>query len=143
MCAGAMLLAKGIKWLLFALYLPENFKALLTPILSGSMPDALAIMLMVGFGLSLGYAKGKTVLAKAAGKMAARIHSFAGPIPIHQIFPVRFYLLIAVMVGLGISIRFLPYVDMRGIIDVAIGSALIVGSAFYLRTALVTHKDKT
>jgi hypothetical protein len=44
--------------------------------------------------------------------------------------------LIGAMVGLGVTLRFLPIpVDLRGFIDTAVGSALVNGAMLYFHIA--------
>ncbi len=131
---GSMLLAKGIKWLIMAVYLPSAAPSLF---ISYFNSEVLALIVAITLSFAIGFAKGVTVLKKAAEKMISRAHSFSGRIPLTKVFPVRFYILIAGMMGLGFLMKMMPFFDVRGIIDVTVGSALILGSSYYFKAALV------
>jgi hypothetical protein len=53
-----------------------------------------------------------------------------------QIYSPTYYLLIGIMIGLGLSLKIfgLP-IDIRGLVDVTIGAALINGAMLYFRSA--------
>jgi hypothetical protein len=125
---GLMLLAKGL-----------NFIILGT---GDSGKDTLAVGL-VATSLLVGFFKGRFVLVKSAKRILARIASKPNPFPLSQLYPLSYYLIILSMVALGVSIRFLPIpVEVRGAIDVAIGSALMNGSLFYFREAIALSKKR-
>lgn len=64
-----------------------------------------AIALAAGLGLVIGFAKGRFVLSKTARKNKNRIAELPDPVKPWQVFSVKFYPLIAVMMGMGIGIR--------------------------------------
>jgi hypothetical protein len=74
---------------------------------------------LVGLGIALGALKYRFVLSKTAKRMAS------------QPFRLRDLLLIGVMMGLGYLLRFFPD-PVRGVIDVAVGFALIRSSFMIL-----------
>jgi hypothetical protein len=93
-------------------------------------------ILLLTAALFIGFVKGRFVLKKTADKGVKRILSFPNPARLTQIYDAKYYLLIGLMVCLGISIKFLGISnDIRGFIDVAIGSALVNGSMSYFRHA--------
>jgi hypothetical protein len=123
---GLMLLAKGLKFL----------------VLGGQVPgkEQLVLFLIVG-ALIVGFLKGRFVLAKTVKRVVGRIETKPNPFPFSGLYPVSYYLLILGMVLLGVSMRFLPIaVEIRGAIDVAIGSALMNGALAYFRTAMAGLK---
>jgi hypothetical protein len=94
----------------------------------------LAIIVLVVIALLVGYFKGRYVLGKSAKKGVDRIRSFPNPAPLKSIYSAKYYLLLAAMMGLGISIKYMGLSnDIRGWIDTTIGSALINGAMIYFR----------
>lgn len=94
-------------------------------------------LLLVIFGLFVGYLKGRYVLGKSASNGVARILRLPNPVSILRIYNAKYYLLLGAMIGIGISIKYLGLPnDVRGIIDVTIGSALINGAIIYFKLAL-------
>ena len=91
-------------------------------------------VLTITLSLLLGYFKGKKVLAKSAVRQIKRIESLPNPASIKYLYSKGYYFLIALMILLGVSMRFLPItLDTRGAIDITIGSALINGAMLYFR----------
>jgi len=98
-----------------------------------------AALVIVAIGLVIGFFKGKFVLGKSAKRGIERIHSFPNPTALSNIYSAKYYILLGLMVGLGMSIKYLGVpTDVRGLVDVAIGSALINGSMFYFRACATT-----
>ena len=104
----------------------------------------MAALFFVVVGLGIGYFKSKMIFAKTVRKSVERILSFAPPIHLSKMYSVRYCLLLAAMVLLGISFKYFGFPhDVRGLVDVAIGSALINGAMIYMRSALsVRDKEK-
>jgi hypothetical protein len=91
---------------------------------------------LIAIGLLIGFVKGRFVLSKTVNRVVGRIRHLALPIRASQVYAPSYWILISSMVLLGMVIRFLPIpVDARGLIDVAIGSALINGAMLYFRVA--------
>lgn len=98
------------------------------------------VVLFSALALLIGIIKGKYILRKTATRMISHIRSLANPAPISQIFNKSYLLLIASMMGLGMLIKYLGIPnEIRGVIDIAIGSALIHGSTSYFKNVLVEH----
>jgi hypothetical protein len=96
-----------------------------------------AVVLLIGIGMLVGYFKGRYVLGKSARAGINRILSLPNPTPLSSIYSAKYYILLAGMVGLGMSIKFLGVpLDVRGAIDVAIGAALINGAMVYFQHVL-------
>lgn len=94
----------------------------------------------LGIGLVIGFIKGRFVLAKTVRRVVGRIAALPLPIRLKDAYSKSYWILIGSMVVLGMSFRFLPIsVGARGIIDVAIGSALINGALLYFRAARATY----
>lgn len=94
-----------------------------------------AALVLIAVCLFIGHLKGKHVLGKSAKRGVERIRTLPQPASLASIYSAKYYILLAVMVGLGIAVRFLPN-DIRGGIDVIIGAALINGALIYFRSAV-------
>ncbi len=107
----------------------------------GSKPEAIAFL--IAGGLFLGYIKGKTVLKKSALESCTRIERYENP-TLANIYTLKNYILIAVMISLGMLMKIfhLPN-DIRGFIDVAVGTALMQGSLFYFRFQSALNSAKS
>lgn len=143
--AGLYLMSLGLNFLVESLTLAHHGQ--IGPLLSLLNPAASfdqAIVLIVTLGLSIGFVKGKFILAKTVRKTVERVLELRAPIPFWKIYSVKYCLLLGLMMLLGISFKLLGFsLDVRGLIDVAIGSALINGSMHYFRQALATRKQET
>lgn len=96
-----------------------------------------AVILLLTSALLLGYIKGKIALGKTVYKQIDRISGLPNPAKLKFLYTKGHYLLIALMIALGFSMRFLPItLDTRGFIDIAIGSALMNGALLYFRSAI-------
>lgn len=93
-------------------------------------------MILVAVALFIGYFKSRFVLAKTVKRMVTRIRHLQQPAPVYKLYSLSFYVVIAAMMGLGVLMRTtgIPN-DIRGLIDVAVGSALINGSLLYFKNA--------
>lgn len=140
LAVGIFLLTLGIQFLLATLHQPST---LITPgkfsLLSTLLPyvrdPTQTVIVLITVGLILGYFKGKMALAKSVRRQIQRIAGLPNPASIQHLYSKGYYFLIAGMVLLGISLRFLPItLDTRGTVDVAIGSALINGAMLYFRS---------
>lgn len=98
-------------------------------------------MLFVGIGLFIGFIKGRWVLTKTARKAVLRIFSLQNRPRFKEVYPPSYFLLIFSMMGLGLILKNLPICfEIRGLINVAVGSALQIGSFTFFR-ALFTQKE--
>ncbi|MCC6127628.1 MAG: hypothetical protein IT584_00290 [Chlamydiae bacterium] len=126
---GMWLLYKGIHFIASGAF-GQDLKHSWTSRLSGGPQGVVAV------GVLIGFCKGHFVLSKTAKRICLRILSLKLPIQLRQVYSPSYAFLILGMRGLGMGLRFLPIpMDFRGMIDVAIGSALITGSMFYFRAA--------
>jgi len=90
-------------------------------------------LLFVAVGLLVGHAKSRFVLSKTVKRIVDRIAVLPEPVPISQVYPLSYCLLIGSMIALGVSLRFLPIsILVRGTVDVAIGSALTSGALLFM-----------
>lgn len=100
-----------------------------------------AATIFIAMGLFIGFFKGRFVLAKTVRRVVARIAALPLPIRFKDAYSLSYWVLIASMMALGMIFRFLPIpIDIRGTIDVAIGSALINGAMLYFRSAKAIYE---
>jgi len=144
---GAAIALSGITWMgVGILLLTKGFSLILTP----QGPESMALftpklvslagsaqqvaLILVCIGLLVGYLKGRFVLSKTASRVISSIVSQPNPLPLTSIYPRSYLILLSSMIALGLSLKWIsmPY-DLKGVIDIAIGSALTNGSAFYFR----------
>jgi len=95
-----------------------------------------AALLLVALGLWIGYYKGKFALGKSVKRNVDRLQALSGPVSIVYVYSRASYILLLAMMCLGMLIKFLGIPnDIRGVIDVAVGSALLQGAVLYFRHA--------
>ena len=144
-----LMLIAGVLWLAIGLYLmPLGLRYLeacltnpgYTPLLAllqgfVSSPDY-ALVFIIAVALVIGQMKGRVILSKSANREVTRIRSLPDPSPLLHLFSGRFYLLMVIMMSLGMAMTlFSVPLDIRGLIDVIVGVALIQGSLVYLRSS--------
>lgn len=139
--AGCFLLPLGLNFVVEAL-LKENATQSL-PILKTIAPyvgglDQAALSL-IALMLLIGYFKGRSVFAKAVRRSVNRILTLPNPVSLSKIYTPSYYLLLGSMALLGFLFRFAT-LDIRGAVDIAVGSALINGAMLYFKQAwLITR----
>lgn len=136
LAVGCVLLPLGLNFVVSALLIENAAKPY--PILDFLSPyaggmDASAIAL-IAVSLLAGYMKGTKVFVKSVKRTVDRIRSLPNPASLSNLYTPAYLILLAVMVGLGILLRYTPD-DVRGAIDIVVGSALIHGAVFYFRQA--------
>lgn len=135
---GLFLLYKGIFLLVQALTFDFAKNQMLIRQMKGIVhsPEHAAIVLL-SIALLVGMIKGRFVLGKTARRTVSRILQTPEPIALKELFSPKYLLLVAFMISLGILMnRSKMSLDIRAIIDVAVGSALIQGGVQYFRSAL-------
>lgn len=142
---GLFLMTKGLGFIVTTAHIPEiGASSLLKQVASLMGGFEQGALLLIAISLLIGFMKGKFVLSKSVERVVTRILSMPSPIPFTKIYAPQYYILILSMVALGISLRWLPIpLDIRGCVDVAIGSALMNGSLLYFRHALGLKQQKT
>lgn len=136
LAVGCFLLPLGLNFVVESL-LPEN-ASLSHPILNflgafaGGMESA--ALVWIALALLIGFIKGNKVFSKSVDKSVTRILSLPNPAPLTQIYTPAYYVLLGSMVLLGFLVRFTPQ-DIRGGVDIVVGSALIHGAMLYFRKA--------
>lgn len=141
---GIFLMAKGLHFIVNAAHTGISSACIipsLAPLIGGKEQAAL---MMIAFGLIAGFVKGRLVLMKTVKRVVGRILTMQSPVSFLKIYNWKYYVLILSMVGLGLSMKWfhLP-IDVRGLIDVAIGSALMNGALIYFRYAAAARNQKT
>lgn len=127
---GAFLLYKGVYFISEAVHSVDSYFSRWSFL--GSPKQVGTFWL--GLGLLIGYLKGRFVLAKSALRVVSHILSLALPIRVHQVYRLSYWLLIGSMMLLGMALRFVP-LEVRGLIDVGVGSALVQGAMHYFQAA--------
>lgn len=90
----------------------------------------------VAMGLMIGFLKGRYVLSKTVSRLVKRIEDQPLPLSFFTAYPLSYWVTIVGMMGLGLLLRLLPiHGDVRGLIDTAVGSALIQGAMLYFRAS--------
>lgn len=140
---GCFLLPLGLNFVVESI-LRENAhqnKPLLDIINSfvGSLDTSALIILFTA--LALGYVKGRFVFGKTVQKGVKRIISLPNPAPFSKIYTLKYYILLGSMVFIGFLVKYAS-LDIRGFIDVTIGSALIQGAILYFRSAVSVYKKE-
>lgn len=145
LAVGCFLLPLGLNFLLQAVQnhrlQTNNHYPLLQLFSSFNFDVENAVIVLIVLGMLVGYSKGRYVLGKSALKGVSRIRSFPNPTELKNIYSLKYYILLGVMIGLGVSMKYLGIpADIRGAIDVAIGAALIHGAMIYFRLAYINPK---
>jgi hypothetical protein len=141
---GIFLLMKGLNLIVLAIH-PEQFSvtSALIPFLARFAGKAeSAALIIIAFGLVLGFVKGRFVLSKSVKRTVQRILLLPLPLKLQHVYSKGYVAIIASMMCLGMILRWshLP-ADVHGLIDVAIGSALVNGGMIYFRFALFSKKS--
>ncbi len=104
-------------------------------------PTQVLLALIVFASLLVGWSKGKFILSKTSQKNINRIDAFTEPKRPIQVYSVRSWIVIAVMVGISVSLNFLPISSLiRGAINLAIGTGLLISSLAYVRSFIASEK---
>lgn len=88
---------------------------------------------LIATALFVGFLKGRFVLQKTVQRISLRIVSLPSPVSFVDAYPRSYWLLLASMMALGFLLRLVP-LEVRGFIDVAVGSALLNGAILYVRS---------
>jgi len=139
---GVMLLTRGLRLITAAANQVAGEAPLIKFLQTFVSSRHQAALLIVCLGLFIGFIKGRTVLAKTVSRIAGRINLHPERLTLKQAYDQRYWIVIGLMMVLGMSFRALsiPY-DIRGGVDVAIGSALINGAMLYFRHLLTPQKE--
>ena len=98
-----------------------------------SSPENVAI-LIITLAIFIGYIKGNSVMKKQAIRTYDRIFALPHHNSITKLYTKKNLLIIAFMMSLGFLMKFCKVSpDIRGFVDIAVGSALIQGSMHQFR----------
>jgi len=138
---GILLLTKGLGLIILTVHFPNLSSAFFSTMASKIASRDQAALLFVTIGLLVGFMKGRFVLSKTVERVVLRIVSFPNPVAFKDVYTKQYYLLIGGMMSLGMLLKWIPIPpDVKGFIDVAIGSALINGAVLYFRHAITIKK---
>jgi hypothetical protein len=138
---GIMLLMKGLRLTVDAVEQTTVAMPLLKFVLSIAGTRHQAALLLVCLGLFIGFIKGRTVLAKTVARIASRINAHQKGLSLQQAYDRKYWIILSLMMSLGVIFRvFTIPADIRGLIDIAVGSALINGAILYFRHILIPQK---
>lgn len=140
LAVGCFLLPLGLNFLLQAVQnaniYAENNYPLLNLFSSFTSTAENAAIVLITICMLIGYSKGRYVLGKSAIKGVHRIRSFPNPMELKNIYSPKYYILLGTMICIGMSMKYLGIpTDVRGLVDIAIGAALINGAMVYFRLA--------
>ena len=140
---GIGLMTLGLNFIVFKAQLDAfettSLIAQLSPIAGGREKAALVL---ITIGLIIGFIKGRFVLVKTVRRVVERIMSLPAPVKFSQVYSKGYLLLIGGMILLGMSMKWIGLpAEVRGLIDVAIGSALMNGAVAYFRIAFAVNKE--
>jgi hypothetical protein len=135
---GLGLMTLGIKFLLAVMNTPSL--ALASPHFSfvknfphKEVQQVIFWILLVS--LLVGYFKGRVALKRSADRQVQRI-ALLKEVGLKDMYSKGYYLLMLGMMGMGLIMKVLPItLEVRGAVDVAIGSALIQGSVHFFKAA--------
>ena len=134
---GIGLLTLGLNFIVFKAQMePLETTSLVAKIASKAGGREQAAMVLIVIGLVLGFFKGRFVLVKTVRRVVERLCTLSQPIKISQVYNKKYVMLICGMILLGLSMKWLGLpTEVRGLIDVAIGSVLMNGAVAYFRLA--------
>jgi hypothetical protein len=143
LAVGFFLLQLGLRLMLAPSNLLESSSV---PLLSSlkTMAGGIyeAAVALIAISLFIGFLKGKHILRKSARQGVERIRTLPNPTELYYIYNAKYYILLAIMIGLGASMRFLGIPnDIRGGVDIAIGAALINGAVEYFKLGFSIQKS--
>jgi len=146
----ALISLSGILWLAVGFYLmPLGIKFLIESsekggdnlyLLNGlhgiGISFETASLILIACGLAIGYAKSRAIFSKAVKRGVAHIRSLPPKAPITAVYTPKYLLLLGCMMLIGLAMKWFSVpLDIRGLVDVAVASALINGSMMYFRNA--------
>lgn len=96
----------------------------------------------VAIALLIGFIKGRFILSKTVKRIFSRLSSMKEPISLLSIYDQKTAVILLVMFFLGGLMGRLPIsLFTRGVIDFAIGSALMHGAILFIRLAFQSRKS--
>lgn len=141
LAVGCLLLPLGLNFIVETLLKENSGQShpvlnFLAPYMGGLESAAIAWIVIT---LLIGFLKGRRVFAKSVNRSVNRILSLPNPTSLSKMYTPSYYLLLGSMALLGVLVRFAP-LDIRGGVDVAVGTALINGAILYFRQAWLARR---
>jgi hypothetical protein len=119
-------------WLLGGLVL--SFRGVAFMVSAADQPGPAVLAAIAAVALAVGFGKGKFVLSKTSSRNIERIDQFTEPKRPIQVYSLRSWIIIGLMVGISVALTVFHAPDLvRGAVNLAIGFALIISSLAYLR----------
>lgn len=138
---GCFLTFKGVVFLGLTI-ISEKLDPMMGILMQISPSRERAGMILIFSALVVGLFKGRVVLAKTVMRQVKRLLMIAHPLHVRDLFPMSYLAIILSMMLLGMSLKFLPITqDIRGFVDLAVGSALINGAFLYFKQALLLKAE--
>jgi hypothetical protein len=131
---GLYLLPLGIRFLVESSRLGGGHLYLLNALSSLGAKEETGALILVAIGLAIGYGKSRAVFSKVVNRGVDHIRSLPKEASLSAVYTKKYLVLLGVMVLLGVVMRWFP-LDIRGLVDVIVGSALINGAVLYFRKA--------
>ncbi len=140
LAVGIVLLNTGLVFIMQGFtshpFYPQLYSAMFTSLSSLVHGPDNAACVLIGIGLAIGLVKGRFVMRKAASKSFDRIKLLENPTPITNLYTKANIFILAAMMGLGMSMKYMALpCDIRGLIDAAVGAALMQGAVSYFHYA--------
>ena|SRR3990167_3890000 len=130
---GVFLLSKGLRLISEATHQSDTLCSSFQHIFGTPQQSGTAL---IAGGLLVGFFKGRFILSKTVKRVVHRILSLPLPIQLRLVYAPSYWIIIGLMMSLGMVFRFLSIpIDLRGFIDVSVGSALMNGAMLYFRAA--------
>lgn len=142
LAVGINLLSLGLNFLIASAGVDQG-----GPLLSLVAPSLLSYengaLLLITLAIMLGFVKARMIFSKTVQRSIERILTFTPPISIIKMYSARYFLVLGLMIGLGVSFKFFGFaLDARGFVDVTVGSALTHGASAYFRQFLAVRQNE-
>jgi hypothetical protein len=136
LCISSFLLILGSNLLLLST--SDAFSSgLLMPYIFSAMGTTTGSLFLLFIALVIGSLKGNFVLSKVVNREVLRIQALPEPCTIRQLYGKKHLILVGLMMTLGIFLKKSGTpLDLRAVIDIAVGSALFQGAVRYFRYAI-------
>lgn len=136
LAVGFYLMPLGIKFLVESASVGGDNLYLLNGLNDLGISFDSAALVLIALGLAIGYLKSRAIFAKTVRKGVLHIRSLPAKASITEVYTFKYLLLLGLMVLLGLSMKWFSVpLDIRGLVDVAVATALINGSMMYFRSA--------
>ncbi|MBM3192130.1 MAG: hypothetical protein FJZ63_05735 [Chlamydiae bacterium] len=134
---GCLLTVRGLFFIVGSMLVSSYDESPLLKFLQKFFQDPeKSLLFLVFFAVMLGFLKGRFVLARTVRRAVKRLVLLPAPLKVQALFPWSYLLVMVAMMGLGMLFKYLSLAkDVRGFIDIAVGSALVNGAFIYFKHA--------